>query len=52
MSEGCATSNRDDEEIAAYEVSEDGTTWRPFDPSRDDGQLLHTRIIFAPPTED
>jgi hypothetical protein len=41
-----------DADIASYEVSEDGVTWRPFDPSRDNGQALHRRIEFAPPCED
>jgi hypothetical protein len=41
-----------DPDIARYEVSEDGVTWRPYDPERDDGQQLHRRIEFAPPAED
>lgn len=41
-----------DDEIARHEVSEDGLTWRPYDPRRDNGRaLLHQRIVFAPPTE-
>lgn len=39
-------------DIARYEVSEDGVTWRPYDPRRDRGRPLHKRIEFAPPTED
>ncbi len=38
-----------DAEIALHEVSEDGVSWRPFDPKRDGGQNLHKRIHFAPP---
>ena len=38
-----------DSEIAQYEVSEDGVTWRPYDPARDTSELLHTRIFFADP---
>ena len=41
--------NRTDEpEIARHEVSEDGLNWRPYDPERDHGALLHKRIEFAP----
>lgn len=40
-----------DAEIARYEVSEDGVTWRPYDPARDTNELLHTRITFAEPHE-
>jgi hypothetical protein len=40
-----------DVEIARHEVSEDGVHWRPYDPERDRGQLLHKRIEFAPPRE-
>jgi hypothetical protein len=47
-----AISFNDDSDIAAYEVSEDGVTWRPFDPSQDQGRTLHRRIEFAPPSED
>jgi hypothetical protein len=39
-------------DIARYEVSEDGVTWRPYDPRRDRDRPLHKRIEFAPPTED
>ena len=46
------TLDYEDKDIAAYEVSEDGVTWRPFDPLRDEGRTLHRRIEFAPPTED
>ena len=55
MLDGCAlhsTTPERDPDIASYEVSEDGVTWRPYDPSRDDGQLLHRRIEFAPPAQD
>lgn len=38
-----------DVEIAQHEVSEDGVTWRPYDPARDTSELLHTRIFFAEP---
>lgn len=41
-----------DSEIAQYEVSEDGITWRPRDPARDTSELLHTRIFFADPQSD
>jgi len=40
-----------DAEIARHEVSEDGVNWRPYDPERDRGQLLHKRIEFAAPKE-
>jgi hypothetical protein len=33
--------------IAKHEVSEDGVTWRPYDPQSDRHRLLHTRIEFA-----
>lgn len=36
-----------DPEIARYQVSEDGVTWRAYDPLRDEGQRLHRRIEFA-----
>lgn len=39
-------------EIACYQVSEDGVNWRPYDPARDNGQLLHKRIEFAPPSAE
>jgi len=38
-------------EIARHEVSEDGVNWRPYDPERDRGRLLHKRIEFAAPKE-
>jgi hypothetical protein len=41
-----------DSDIARYEVSEDGVTWRPYDPRRDRDRPLHKRIEFAPPAED
>jgi hypothetical protein len=40
------------DEIARHEVSEDGVTWRPYDRALDDGRLLHTRIVFATPTDE
>jgi len=53
MSEALSyTLDHEDNDIAAYEVSEDGVMWRPFDPSRDQGRTLHRRIQFAPPTDD
>ena len=39
-------------DIASHEVSEDGVTWRPYDPQRDQSELLHTRIVFAEPQDD
>ena len=39
-------------DIASYQVSEDGVTWRPYDPRRDRDRTLHRRIEFAPPTDD
>jgi len=39
-------------EIARHEVSEDGVTWRPYDPQRDRGRTLHRRIEFALEGED
>lgn len=40
--------NSNDPDIACYQVSEDGVTWRAYDPARDQGQqLLHKRIEFA-----
>ena len=41
-----------DQDIARYEVSEDGVTWRPYDPRRDRDRPLHKRIEFAPSSED
>ena len=38
-----------DNEIAQYEVSDDGVNWRPYVPARDTSELLHTRIFFAEP---
>lgn len=38
----------DNEEIASYEVSEDGLNWRPYEPARDQHISLHKRIVFAP----
>lgn len=35
------------DDIASYEVSEDGVTWRPFDRVRDQHGPLHKRIVFA-----
>jgi hypothetical protein len=42
----------DDPDIARHDVSEDGVTWRAFDPVRDAGKTLHRRIEFAPPQTD
>lgn len=41
----------ENDEIAIYEVSEDGLTWRPFEPARDQHVSLHKRIVFAPARE-
>jgi hypothetical protein len=41
-----------DPDIARYEVSEDGVTWRPYDPRQDQDRPLHKRIEFAPPADD
>lgn len=41
-----------DSDIARYEVSEDGVTWRPYDPREDHDRPLHKRIEFAPPADD
>lgn len=38
-----------DAEIERHEVSDDGMNWRPYDPSRDTSELLHTRMFFADP---
>ncbi len=36
-------------EIARHEVSDDGVTWRPYDPAQDNTRpILHQRIEFAP----
>lgn len=40
-----------DPDIALYQVSEDGVTWRVYDPARDEGQRLHRRIQFASDAE-
>lgn len=40
------------QDIASYEVSEDGVTWRPYDPKIDGGLRLHRRICFAAAEED
>ena len=50
MPTNCATTH--DADIARWEVSEDGVNWRPYDPKRDTGPLLHKRIEFAPPPEE
>lgn len=42
----------DDADIARYDVSEDGVSWRPYDPQRDYGRSLHRRMEFAPPADD
>lgn len=39
-------------DIARYDVSEDGVTWRPYDPRQDRDRPLHKRIEFAPPADD
>jgi hypothetical protein len=52
MDQACTAPTPCDPEIARYEVSEDGVTWRPYDPKHDEGQPLHRRIDFAPPVED
>jgi|GEM_PF-2988590 len=52
LDQDAATAYVSDPEIARYQVSEDGVNWRPFDPARDSGQLLHRRIEFAPLTAD
>jgi len=52
LDQDAATAYVSDPEIARYQVSEDGVNWRPFDPARDSGQLLHRRIEFAPLTTD
>jgi hypothetical protein len=52
MGEQCTTLDREDADIAAHEVSEDGVTWRPYDAATDANRTLHTRIVFAPPSED
>lgn len=36
-----------DEDIASYEVSEDGSVWRPYNPATDKQLTLHTRIQFV-----
>lgn len=41
-----------DPDIARYDVSEDGVTWRPYDPRQDGDRPLHKRIEFAPPVEE
>ena len=41
-----------DAEIARWEVSDDGVHWRPYNPARDTGPLLHKRIEFAPPRKE
>ena len=43
---------QDEPAIARHEVSEDGVNWRPFDPMRDRGRLLHRRIEFAAEDDD
>lgn len=41
-----------DTDISRHEVSEDGVNWRPYDPARDNGERLHTRIVFAEPQDE
>jgi hypothetical protein len=53
MSEALSyTLDQNDADIAAYDVSEDGVTWRPFDPVHDRDRMIHRRIEFAPPAEE
>ncbi|HRK63016.1 MAG TPA: hypothetical protein PLN53_01405 [Terricaulis sp.] len=40
------------DDIASYEVSEDGVHWRPFDPARDQNGPLHKRIVFIQHADD
>jgi hypothetical protein len=46
------TSPPEDPEIAIYVVSRDGVRWRDYDPRRDDGQMLHKRIVFKKSAND
>jgi hypothetical protein len=46
------TNSTADIDISRHEVSEDGVTWRPYDPARDSSELLHTRIVFGDPQDD
>lgn len=48
----CTDISTADPEIAQHEVSEDGVTWRPYNPQRDNSELLHTRIVFADPQNE
>lgn len=48
----CTDLHTADSEIACHQVSEDGVTWRPYDPQRDNSGLLHTRIVFADPQDE
>ena len=52
LEQDVATAYISDPEIACYQVSEDGVNWRPYDPQRDTGQLLHKRIEFAAPVTE
>lgn len=45
-------SEQEEPEIARHEVSDDGVTWRPYDPLRDRGPTLHRRIVFAAPKDE
>lgn len=42
----------DDDEIAVYQVSEDGVNWRPYNAVTDRLLTLHRRIEFAPPASE
>jgi hypothetical protein len=48
----CTDLNTADADIACHEVSEDGVNWRPYDPTRDNSELRHTRIVFADPRDE
>lgn len=52
MGKTAFVSDEDDDEIAVYEVSEDGVNWRPFNAATDRLLSLHRRIEFAPPALD
>ena len=41
-----------DPDIARHDVSEDGITWRPYDPELDRWRSLHQRIEFAAPRDE
>ncbi|MBY0564370.1 MAG: hypothetical protein K2P58_09300 [Hyphomonadaceae bacterium] len=52
MGQPSSLTETDDDQIAVYEVSEDGVHWRPYDPVADRLLTLHRRIEFAPPGKD